>query len=25
VTKAVRCECGKLFLCGTAGTYYFHR
>jgi hypothetical protein len=24
-TKAVRCECGKIFHCGTAGTYYFHR
>jgi hypothetical protein len=25
VTKAVVCECGKLFLCGTAGAYYLHR
>jgi hypothetical protein len=25
VTKAVRCECGVLFHCGTAGAYYLHR
>jgi hypothetical protein len=25
VTKAVRCECGILFCCGTAGAYYLHR
>ena len=25
VTKAVRCECGVLFRCGTAGAYYLHR
>jgi len=25
VTKAVRCECGVLFRCGTAGSYYLHR
>ncbi len=24
-TKAVICECGKLYPCGTAGAYYFHR
>jgi len=24
-TKAIRCECGKLFRCGTAGAFYIHR